>query len=84
MIPLYKEGDLVALLHTERGSDIIQGAAMIIDTNDFGFLLRRIYDRGEYYECRRINENSAFENQNIAKTKVIRLYRIVYSVRLGD
>lgn len=84
MIPLYKEGDLVALLHTERGSDIIQGAAMIIDTNDFGFILRRIYDRGEYYECRRINENSAFEDQNIAKTKVIRLYRIVYSIRLGD
>lgn len=84
MIPLFKEGDVIALAHTERGSDIIQGATMVIDTNDFGFLLRRIYDRGDYYECRRTNENSAFENQNIPKTKVIRLYRIVYSIRLGD
>ena len=84
MIPIYKEGDVLALAHTDRGSDIIQGAAMVIDTNDFGFLLRRIYDRGEYYECKRINELSAFENQNIPKTKVIRLYRIVYSIRLGD
>lgn len=84
MKPLYKEGDVLALAHTERGSDIIQGASMIIDTNDFGFLLRRIYDRGDYYECRIINENSSFETQNIAKTRVIRLYRIVYSIRLGD
>lgn len=84
MKPLFKEGDVLALAHTERGSDIIQGASMIIDTNDFGFLLRRIYDRGDYYECRIINENSSFETQNIAKTKVIRLYRIVYSIRLGD
>lgn len=84
MKPLFKEGDVLALAHTERGSDIIQGASMIIDTNDFGFLLRRIYDRGDYYECRIISENSSFETQNIAKTKVIRLYRIVYSIRLGD
>lgn len=84
MNPLYKEGDVLALAHTERGSDIIQGASMIIDTNDFGFLLRRIYDRGDYYECRIINESSSFETQNIAKTRVIRLYRIVYSIRLGD
>lgn len=84
MKPLFKEGDVLALAHTERGSDIIQGASMIIDTNDFGFLLRRIYDRGDYYECRIINENSSFETQNIAKTNVIRLYRIVYSIRLGD
>lgn len=84
MKPLFKEGDVLALAHTERDSDIIQGASMIIDTNDFGFLLRRIYDRGDYYECRIINENSSFETQNIAKTKVIRLYRIVYSIRLGD
>lgn len=84
MKPLYKEGDVLALVHTERGSDIVQGASMIIDTNDFGFLLRRIYDRGDYYECRIINENSSFETQKIAKTKVIRLYRIVYSIRLGD
>lgn len=84
MKPIYKEGDVLALAHTERGSDIIQGASMIIDTNDFGFLLRRIYDRGDYYECRTINEKSSFETQKIAKTKVIRLYRIVYSIRLGD
>lgn len=84
MKPLFKEGDVLALAHTERGSDIVQGASMIIDTNDFGFLLRRIYDRGDYYECRIINEKSSFETQNIAKTKVIRLYRIVYSIRLGD
>lgn len=84
MKPLFKEGDVLALAHMKRGSDIIQGASMIIDTNDFGFLLRRIYDRGEYYECRIINEKSSFETQNIAKTKVIRLYRIVYSIRLGD
>lgn len=85
MTPDYKQGDVLALKHIKGDdNDIIQGAAMVIDTTDYGFLLRRLYDRGEYYECKRINENSAFENQNVYKNKVIRLYRVVYSVRLGD
>lgn len=83
MQPLYNIGDVIALAHMD-GENIIQGAAMVIDTNDFGFLLRRIYDRGDYYECRVINDNSAFESQNINKDNVIRLYRVIYSIRLGD
>ena len=68
----------------ENISNIGQGAAMVVDTSDFGFLFRRIYDRGDYYECRRINENSVFENQNVPKSKVIRLYRVIYSMKFGD
>lgn len=83
MQPLYMVGDVIALAHTE-GDNIIQGAAMVIDTNDFGFLLRRIYDRGDYYECRVINDKSAYESQTISKDNVIRLYRVMYSIRLGD
>lgn len=84
MLPEYKLGEVLALEHTKSNSDIVQGAAMVVDTSDFGFLFRRIYDRGDYYECRRINENSVFENQNVPKSKVIRLYRVIYSMKFGD
>lgn len=84
MLPEYKLGEVLALEHTKSNSDIVQGAAMVVDTTDFGFLFRRIYDRGDYYECRRINEDSVFENQNVPKSKVIRLYRVIYSMKFGD
>ncbi len=84
MLPEYKLGEVLALEHLKSNSDIVQGAAMVVDTSDFGFLFRRIYDRGDYYECRRINENSVFENQNVPKSKVIRLYRVIYSMKFGD
>lgn len=84
MLPEYKLGEVLALEHMKSNSDIVQGAAMVVDTSDFGFLFRRIYDRGDYYECRRINENSVFENQNVPKSKVIRLYRVIYSMKFGD
>lgn len=81
---IYVQGDVLALVHLSKNADVIQGAAMAVDTKDFGFLLRRVYDRGDSYECRCINEKSCFENQIINKEKVIRLYRVVYSIRLGD
>ena len=84
MRPIYVQGDVLALVHLSKNADVIQGAAMVLDTKDFGFLLRRVYDRGDSYECRCINEKSCFENQIINKKKVIRLYRVVYSIRLGD
>lgn len=84
MHPIYVKGDVLALVHLSKNADVIQGAAMVVDTKDFGFLLRRVYDRGDSYECRCINEKSCFENQIINKEKVIRLYRVVYSIRLGD
>lgn len=84
MQPTYVQGDVLALVHLSQDADVIQGAAMVVDTKDFGFLLRRVYDRGDNYECRCINEKSCFENQIINKEKVIRLYRVVYSIRLGD
>lgn len=84
MEPLYRQGEVVALAHLEPNADIIQGAAMVVDTKDFGFVLRNVYDRGDYYECRCVNKDSKFESQDIRKEKVIRLYRIVYTVRLGD
>lgn len=84
MHPIYVQGDVLALVHLSKDADVIQGAAMVVDTKDFGFLLRRVYDRGDSYECRCINEKSCFENQIINKEKVIRLYRVVYSIRLGD
>ncbi len=84
MLPEYKPGEVLALEHMKSNSDIVQGAAMVVATSDFGFLFRRIYDRGDYYECRRINEDSVFESQNVPKAKVIRLYRVVYSMKFGD
>lgn len=84
MQPIYMQGDVLALAHIAKGSDIIQGAIMVIDTTDCGFLLRRLYDRGDAYECKIINQQSAFENQMVSKDKVIRLYKVVYSLRLGD
>lgn len=84
MLPVYGQGDVLALVHLKPDTTIIQGAAMVVDTKDFGFLLRNIYDRGDYYECRCVNDDSKFETQNIKKDNVIRLYRVVYSVRLGD
>ena len=84
MQPIYEKGDVLALVHVPNGANIIQGAAMVIDTKSFGFLFRRIYDRGEVYECKCVNEHSVFENQSISKDDVIRLYRVVYSIKAGD
>lgn len=84
MQPIYEKGDVLALVHVPDGANIIQGAAMVIDTKSFGFLFRRIYDRGEVYECKCVNEHSVFENQSISKDDVIRLYRVVYSIKAGD
>lgn len=84
MSPNYEAGDILALMHLPSHANIIQGAAMVVDTNSVGFIFRRIYDRGDYYECKCINENSVFEDQPIPKDDVIRLYRVVYSIKAGD
>lgn len=84
MAPVYEAGDILALMHLPSHANIIQGAAMVIDTNSVGFIFRRVYDRGDSYECRCINEHSVFENQSIPKDDVIRLYRVVYSIKNGD
>ncbi len=84
MAPVYEAGDILALMHLPSHANIIQGAAMVIDTNSVGFIFRRVYDRGDSYECRCINEHSVFENQFIPKDDVIRLYRVVYSIKNGD
>lgn len=84
MLPTYDKGDILALMHLPLNANIIQGAAMVVDTNSIGFIFRRVYDRGDFYECRCINENSVFENQSIPKDDVIRLYRVVYSIKAGD
>ena len=84
MFPTYDKGDILALIHLPLNANIIQGSAMVVDTNSIGFIFRRVYDRGDFYECRCINENSVFENQSIPKDDVIRLYRVVYSIKAGD
>lgn len=84
MFPTYDKGDILALMHMPVGANIIQGSAMVIDTKSFGFLFRRVYDNGDSYECKCINENSVFRNQSIPKDDVIRLYRVIYAIKSGD
>lgn len=84
MFPTYDKGDILALMHMPVDAHIIQGSAMVIDTKSFGFLFRRVYDNGDSYECKCINENSVFRNQSIPKDDVIRLYRVIYSIKSGD
>lgn len=84
MFPTYDKGDILALMHMPVDANIIQGSAMVIDTKSFGFLFRRVYDNGDSYECKCINENSVFRNQSIPKDDVIRLYRVIYSIKSGD
>lgn len=84
MFPTYEQGDILALMHMPVGANIIQGAAMVVDTKSFGFIFRRVYDNGDSYECKCINENSVFKNQSIPKDDVIRLYRVIYAIKSGD
>lgn len=84
MFPTYDKGDILALMHMPVDAHIIQGSAMVVDTKSFGFLFRRVYDNGDSYECKCINENSVFRNQSIPKDDVIRLYRVIYSIKSGD
>lgn len=84
MFPTYDKGDILALMHMPVDANIIQGSAMVVDTKSFGFLFRRVYDNGDSYECKCINENSVFRNQSIPKDDVIRLYRVIYSIKSGD
>ena len=84
MFPTYDKGDILALMHMPVDANIIQGSAMVIDTKSFGFLFRRVYDNGDSYECKCINENSVFKNQSISKDDVIRLYRVIYAIKSGD
>jgi len=84
MFPNYEQGDILALMHMPVGANIIQGSAMVIDTKSFGFIFRRVYDNGDSYECKCINENSVFRNQSIPKDDVIRLYRVIYAIKSGD
>ncbi len=84
MAPTYERGDVLALSHLAPDALIEQGAALVIDTRDYGFIFRTVYDQGDHYQCEPINPHSKFKAQQIGKDRVIRLYRVLYSVRWGD
>lgn len=84
MAPTYERGDVLALAHLAPDALIEQGAALVIDTRDYGFIFRTVYDQGDHYQCEPINPHSKFKAQQIGKDRVIRLYRVLYSVRWGD
>ncbi len=84
MAPTYERGDVLALSHLAPDALIEQGAALVIDTRDYGFIFRTVYDQGDHYQCQPINPNSKWRAQQISKDRVIRLYRVLYSVRWGD
>lgn len=82
MRPRYIPGDILALAPLKENGTIVNGTPYIIDTYSVGFVFRRIYDRGDFYECRVINEESGYETSFVQKTDVIRLLRILGMVRL--
>lgn len=83
MLPDYKPGDVLALSAMQGDGTIINGSPMLIDTYSVGFVFRLVYNRGEHYECRVSNKNSHYEDTDIPKSDVIRLYRVVGMLRTG-
>lgn len=83
MMPDYKPGDILALSVVPDGATIINGSPGVIDTFSMGFVFRNVYDRGDHIECRVTNKESNYENCDIKKTDIIRMYRVVGLVRTG-
>lgn len=84
MMPRFMRGDILALAALPEGAVFPNGSPMVVDTRPFGFVFRRVYDAGDALDCRVANAESGYADTVMQKSQVIRLYRVVGMVRLGQ
>lgn len=84
MMPRFMRGDILALAALPEGAMFPNGSPMVVDTRPFGFVFRRVYDAGDALDCRVANAESGYADTVMQKSQVIRLYRVVGMVRLGQ
>lgn len=84
MMPRFMRGDILALAALPEGAMFPNGSPMVVDTSPFGFVFRRVYDAGDALDCRVANAESGYADTVMQKSQVIRLYRVVGMVRLGQ
>lgn len=84
MMPRFMRGDILALAALPEGAMFPNGSPMVVDTRPFGFVFRRVYDAGDALDCRVANAESGYADTVMQKSQVIRLYRVVGMVRIGQ
>lgn len=84
MMPKFMRGDILALAHLPEGAVFPNGSPMVVDTRPFGFVFRRVYDAGDALDCRVANKESGYTDTVMPKSQVIRLYRVVGLLRIGN
>lgn len=84
MMPKFMRGDMLALAHLPEGAVFPNGSPMVVDTRPFGFVFRRVYDAGDALDCRVANKESGYTDTVMPKSQVIRLYRVVGLLRIGN
>lgn len=84
MMPKFMRGDILALAHLPEGAVFPNGSPMVVDTRPFGFVFRRVYDAGDALDCRVANKESGYTDTVMQKSQVIRLYRVVGLLRIGN
>lgn len=84
MMPKFMRGDILALAHLSEGAVFPNGSPMVVDTRPFGFVFRRVYDTGDALDCRVANKESGYADTVMPKSQVIRLYRVVGLLRIGN
>lgn len=83
MQPRYFVGDILALAPFDQDNGtLVNGRPFIIDTKSIGFIFSLVYDRTDHYECRPMNKDGVIETTDVAKSDVIRIYRVVGMMRL--
>lgn len=82
LFPKYAIGDLLALIAYPQGEEeIIPGEAYILDTKTNGILTRILYlDEPDSYLAH--SNNNDYPDFYIKKSDVIRIFKIIFSVRL--
>ncbi|GEM_PF-3897195 len=84
MSPLFMRGDMLALANIPKGAVFPNGMPIVVDTHPFGFVFRRVYDAGDALECRVYDAGSGYTDTVMPKSQVIRLYRVVGLLRIGN
>lgn len=84
MMPKFMRGDILALAHLPEGAVFPNGSPMVVDTRPSGFVFRRVYDAGDALDCRVANKESGYTDTVMPKSQVIRLYRVVGLLRMGN
>lgn len=84
MSPLFIRGDMLALANIPKGAVFPNGSPIVVDTYPFGFVFRRVYDMGDALECRVYDAGSGYTDTVMPKSQVIRLYRVVGLLRIGN